>query len=132
MSLVALWFSSKLSVAQETKAAPAAAKCEVPDDGHKDHDHQLARIVGALCVSASLRQSFFGAPDVGAAKKVLEERKLFKQSGFFHVSKPGVKCAVEKMYAAHHSPDNYVKSAAEGLSSALQMAGAMPCPEWPC
>lgn len=99
--------------------------------GEKDNTHQLARIVGALCVNASLRDAFFGAKHLESAKSVLAARGLLIRSGAER-SNPAVVRAVQKMYAGHHGKSNCIQCAAACMGHVLMEALVMPCPDWPC
>lgn len=96
--------------------------------GEKDNTHQLARIVGALCVNASLREAFFSARHLEAAKSVLEKRGLLVKSGL-DKSNPAVVRAVQKMYAGK---SNCIQCCAACMGHVLMEALVMPCPDWPC
>ncbi len=99
--------------------------------GEKDNTYQLARIVGALCVNASLREAFFGARHLEAAKSVLETRGLLVKSGL-DKSNPAVVRAVQKMYAGRRGRSNCIECCAGCMGHVLMEALAMPCPDWPC
>ncbi len=98
---------------------------------NKDHSHQLAKIVGALCLSASLREAFFGAEHLGSGRNELEARGLLRRGGP-QKSKPEVLRAVEKMFAAQRGAENSVQACADCLARALMECLRMPCPDWPC
>lgn len=132
-----LFGSSLLAMAGEKKKKmlpPPAPKCAIPGNNNdKDNEHHLAKIIGALCVSRTLRESFFAPSGVAHAKEVLHGNGLLKKDNNGHyMAKQDVICAIDKIYNAHQSPDNYVQGACENLSAALQNSGAMPCPDWPC
>ncbi len=108
--------------------AKTAHRSKKAKAGEKDNTYQLARIVGALCVNASLREAFFSARHLEAAKSVLEKRGLLIRSGA-DKSKSSVLRAVQKMYAGK---SNCIQCCAACMGHMLMEALVMPCPDWPC